>query len=165
MPQVDLNDVALFVRVVDRGGFAKAAREERVPTSTVSRAVSRLEASVGAQLLVRSTRNVLPTAEGRAFYAQVSPAILAVQHAARGVDGADKKPRGKLRVTAPNDIGATFLANVVAGFTSRYPDEWGKPLDFDGPEAEPVRDFVTANAAMWISEFHCDCLLYTSRCV
>lgn len=122
MPNPDLNDVALFVRVVDRGGFAKAAREERVPTSTVSRAVSRLEAAVGAQLLVRSTRSVLPTAEGRAFYAEASPAILALQHAARGVDGADKKPRGKLRVTAPNDIGATFLADVVAQFTARYPE-------------------------------------------
>jgi DNA-binding transcriptional LysR family regulator len=121
MAQVDLNDVALFVRVVDRGGFAKAAREERVPTSTVSRAVSRLEASVGAQLLVRSTRTVLPTAEGKAFYAEVAPAISALHHAARGVDGADKKPRGKLRVTAPNDIGAMFLGEVVAQFSVRYP--------------------------------------------
>lgn len=49
-----------------------------------------------------------------------------------------------------------YLPQFAEYFTSRYPDEWGKPLDFDGPEAEPVRDFVTANAAMWISEFHCD---------
>jgi DNA-binding transcriptional LysR family regulator len=122
MPNVDLNDVALFVRVVDREGFAKVARDVRVPTSTVSRAVSRLEATVGTQLLVRSTRSVVPTAEGRAFYQEVAPAVAALNHAARGVDGADKQVRGKLRVTAANDVGATFLGEVVADFCERYPD-------------------------------------------
>lgn len=122
VPQVDLNDVALFVRVVDRAGFAKVARELRVPTSTVSRAVSRLEATVGAQLLMRSTRSVVPTAEGHAFYREVAPAVAQLHHAARGIDGADKKPRGKLRVTTANDIGATFLGEVVAGFSARYPN-------------------------------------------
>jgi len=122
MPNVDLNDVALFVRVVDREGFAKVAREVRVPTSTVSRAISRLEATVGTQLLVRSTRSVVPTAEGRAFYREVAPAVSALHHAARGVDGADKQVRGKLRVTAANDVGATFLGEVVAEFCERHPD-------------------------------------------
>lgn len=119
---VDLNDVALFVRVVDRAGFAKVARELRVPTSTVSRAVSRLEATVGAQLLMRSTRSVVPTAEGSAFYREVAPAVASLQQAARGVDGADRKARGKLRVTTANDIGATFLGEVVAGFSARHPN-------------------------------------------
>ncbi len=122
MPNVDLNDVALFVRVVDREGFAKVARDVRVPTSTVSRAVSRLEATVGTQLLVRSTRSVVPTAAGRAFYQEVAPAVAALQHAARGVDGVDKQVRGKLRITAPNDVGATFLGEVVADFCVRHPD-------------------------------------------
>lgn len=122
MPNVDLNDVALFVRVVDREGFAKVARDVRVPTSTVSRAISRLEATVGAQLLVRSTRSVVPTAEGRAFYREVAPAVAALSLAARGVDGADKQVRGKLRVTAANDVGATFLGEVVADFCERHPD-------------------------------------------
>lgn len=121
MAQVDLNDVALFVRVVDRAGFAKVARELRVPTSTVSRAVSRLEATVGAQLLMRSTRSVVPTAEGSAFYREVAPAVASLHQAARGVDGADRKARGKLRVTTANDIGATFLGEVVASFCARHP--------------------------------------------
>ena len=122
MPNVDLNDVALFVRVVDREGFAKVARDVRVPTSTVSRAVSRLEATVGTQLLVRSTRSVVPTAEGRAFYQEVAPAVAALHHAARGVDGSDRQVRGKLRVSAANDVGATFLGDVVADFCGRYPE-------------------------------------------
>ena len=58
VPPADLNDIALFVKVIDKGGFAKAAREARLPTSTVSRAVARLEDAVGARLLHRTTRNV-----------------------------------------------------------------------------------------------------------
>ncbi len=40
--------------------------------------------------------------------------------------------------------------------THRYPDEWGAPLDFDGPGSKPVRDFVIANACAWVGEYHFD---------
>lgn len=122
MSNLDLNDVALFVRVVERAGFARVARELGVPTSTVSRAIGRLEASIGARLLSRTTRSVVPTAEGEAFFREVSPAVATLHHAARGIDGADRSARGRLRVTAPNDIGATFLADVVTEFTRHYPN-------------------------------------------
>jgi DNA-binding transcriptional LysR family regulator len=119
--EIDLNDVAMFVRAVDRAGFAKVARELGVPTSTVSRAVARLEVALGARLLQRTTRSVHPTSEGRAFYAEVAPAIAALKHAARGVEGADRAARGRLRVTAPNDLGSSFLAEVVVEFAERCP--------------------------------------------
>lgn len=41
-------------------------------------------------------------------------------------------------------------------FSSRYQCEWGDLLNFDGPNAAPVRDYVLANAAYWIQEFHLD---------
>ncbi len=41
-------------------------------------------------------------------------------------------------------------------FTDRYENEWGDALNFDGDNAEPVREFFTANAAYWIDEFHLD---------
>jgi DNA-binding transcriptional LysR family regulator len=120
--QLDLNDVAVFVRVIDRAGFAKAARELDVPTSTVSRAVARLEDALGTRLVYRNTRNVTPTSEGKAFYAQVSPAVATLRDAAQGASGADLSPRGRLRVTAPNDVGSTFVAAVVTAFVERYPN-------------------------------------------
>jgi DNA-binding transcriptional LysR family regulator len=122
MAELDLNDLAVFVRVVEHGGFAKAARELRVPTSTVSRTVARLEESVGARLLQRTTRNVQQTAEGRALFESVAPALASLVHAARNVEGADPEPRGRLRITAPNDLGTTFVADVVAAFTAKYPN-------------------------------------------
>jgi DNA-binding transcriptional LysR family regulator len=121
MAVLDLNDVAAFVRVVERAGFAKAARELGVPTSTLSRAVARLEAATGTQLVYRNTRNTTPTSEGQTFYSAVAPAVLTLQHAARAADGNEREPRGRLRISAPNDIGSTFVARLVAAFTERYP--------------------------------------------
>jgi DNA-binding transcriptional LysR family regulator len=118
----DLNDIALFVRVVDRGGFAKVARELRVPTSTVSRAVARLEAALGTQLLVRSSRAVAPTAEGQRFHREAAPSVEALRSASRGLGSTAQVPRGRLRITAPNDLGASFLGEVVATFVARYPE-------------------------------------------
>lgn len=40
--------------------------------------------------------------------------------------------------------------------TDRYDNEWGDAINFDGPNAEPVREFFITNAAYWIDEFHLD---------
>src|SRR5580658_1326781 len=79
---LDLNDLRVFVRVVDRGGFAGAARELGVPTSTVSRAIERLESGAGVRLLQRTTRHMKPTSEGRELYAAVAPAVASLRAAA-----------------------------------------------------------------------------------
>ena len=121
MRDLDLNDLRVFVRVVDRGGFAVAARELGVPTSTVSRTIARLEASTGTRLLHRTPRSVRATSEGRAIYASVSEAVATLERAARSLEPATRRPKGVLRVTAPIDIGASFLADVAVAFGERYP--------------------------------------------
>ena len=117
----DLNELRVFVRVVDRGGFAAAARELGVPVSTVSRAIVRLEERTGARLLQRTTRSVRLTSEGSALYASVGDAVGSLERAARGLEPASRVPRGLLRVSAPAEIGATFLADVAVAFGERYP--------------------------------------------
>jgi DNA-binding transcriptional LysR family regulator len=118
---LDLNDLRVFVRVVDRGAFARAARELRVPTSTVSRTISRLEQRVGARLLQRTSRSVSATGEGRALYASVSESVGALERAAHSLEPATRTPKGTLRMSAPAEIACTFLADVVVAFTERYP--------------------------------------------
>lgn len=120
MAELDLNDVAMFVRVIEHAGFAKAARVLGVPTSTVSRAVSRLEVAAGLRLVHRNTRNVTATSEGTSFYADVAPLVVALRRAARGVDDV-REARGTLRISAPNDLGATFVAGLVSAFSERHP--------------------------------------------
>jgi DNA-binding transcriptional LysR family regulator len=121
MTDLDLNDVAAFVRVVENSGFAKAARELGVPTSTVSRAVARLEETVGVRLLHRTTRNLSVTSEGNAFHQRVAPLVASLRDATRTLNAGGKEPEGLLRVTAPNDIGSAFLSEEVVRFADRYP--------------------------------------------
>lgn len=121
MADLDLNDLAVFVRVVERGGFAKAARELGVPTSTISRTVARLESLVGARLLHRTTRSVQPTSDGRELFDTVSAAVATLQQATRGLEPATGKPQGRLRMTAPNDLANTILADLIVQFVERHP--------------------------------------------
>jgi DNA-binding transcriptional LysR family regulator len=121
MADLNLDDLAIFVRVVDRGGFAGAAREMGAPTSTVSRAIARLEATAGVRLIQRTTRHARPTSEGRDLYAAVAPAVSTMRAAARALEPATRLPRGRLRVTVPNDLGASFLADAIAAFAERHP--------------------------------------------
>jgi len=121
MSDLDLNDVAAFVRVVENTGFAKAARELGVPTSTVSRAVARLEETVGVRLLHRTTRNLSVTSEGHAFHQRVAPLVNSLRDATRTLETGGKEPEGLLRITAPNDLGSAFLSEEVVRFAERYP--------------------------------------------
>jgi DNA-binding transcriptional LysR family regulator len=121
MPDLDLDDLALFVRVVERGGFAGAAREIGAPTSTVSRAIQRLESTAGVRLFHRTTRTMSPTNEGRDLYATVAPALTTLRTAARSFEPSSRKPKGRLRVTAPVDLCSTFLADALAAFLEKYP--------------------------------------------
>ncbi|HEV8245458.1 MAG TPA: LysR family transcriptional regulator [Polyangiaceae bacterium] len=121
MPHADLNDIALFVKVIDKGGFAKAAREAQVPTSTVSRAVARLEDRFGVRLIHRTTRSVAATEEGKSLYDRAAGSVLTLEAAARGSELGRGQPKGTLRLTAPSDLGTAFLAELLVEFTARYP--------------------------------------------
>ncbi|MBA3325029.1 MAG: LysR family transcriptional regulator [Rhodobacteraceae bacterium] len=71
----DLNHVALFAKVVEVGSFSAAARALGMPKATVSRNVAKLEASLGARLLHRTTRKVELTALGRAYHKEAEQGL------------------------------------------------------------------------------------------
>jgi DNA-binding transcriptional LysR family regulator len=64
-----------FVRTVDTGSLANAARELDVVPSAISKSLTRLEQSAGVQLLERSTRTLVPTKAGWAFYLAAKQAV------------------------------------------------------------------------------------------
>lgn len=121
MAQLSLDDLVLFVRVVELGSFASVARELGAPTSSVSRAIGRLEERGGVRLLQRTTRQVRPTAEGLELYESVAPSVTALRGAVQGIEPRTRKPKGRLRVTAPTDLASTFLIDVIVGFAERHP--------------------------------------------
>jgi len=117
-----LDDLATFAKVVELGSFAELARELGVPTSTVSRAIARLESDMQVRLFHRTTRSLRTTAEGAALYARVQPALGTLHAALRDVETSESQPKGLLRITAPTDLGATLVADMVGEFTTAHPD-------------------------------------------
>lgn len=118
---MDLNQLSLFVTVAEASSFTEAARRLRVPKSTVSRAVSALEASLGVRLLQRTTRSVSLTTAGRALVDRIGPRLAALTEAIDGVPELDAEPSGTLRITATADFGTEVLAEIIASFCRRYP--------------------------------------------
>jgi DNA-binding transcriptional LysR family regulator len=121
VPEVQLGDVAVFVQVVDSGGFTAAANVLHAPKSSVSRQVKRLEQRLGTQLLHRSTRAITLTDAGRDFYRRVSNALAEVGDAVTSVVDSREVPRGAVRFTAPPDLGAEVLPALLGTFAPRHP--------------------------------------------
>jgi DNA-binding transcriptional LysR family regulator len=116
----DPKDALIFTQVVDEGSFTAAARTLGLPKSTVSRRVSQLEEQLGVQLLRRTTRRLNMTDAGLAFHSratQALEALLAAEHAATSMLD---EPRGRLRVTAPAELG-TRTFEAMLGFKEVCP--------------------------------------------
>jgi DNA-binding transcriptional LysR family regulator len=117
---VDLNQMLLFVRVVQAGSFSAAARAVGVPKSTLSRKVSELEERLGARLLQRTTRTLAVTDAGRIYFDHAARVVAEAYQAERAVTQMQAAPRGLLRVTAPMSF--SMLAPIVSEYVRTYPD-------------------------------------------
>lgn len=118
----DLRDITHFVEVARLRNFTQAAGRLGVPPSTLSRRIAELEAGLGTQLLVRTTRRVDLTEAGALFLSRCEDIVEAARGARAELSELTRRPRGLLRVSMTPDFGTTFLAPVIAGFCARYPE-------------------------------------------
>ncbi|WP_208457787.1 LysR family transcriptional regulator [Burkholderia sp. BCC0405] len=116
----DLNQLLVFVRVIQAGTLSEAARRLDLPKSTVSRKVVELEERIGERLIQRTTRKLNLTDAGRVLFERLAPAICDVDEAERSVAGMRGTPRGVLRVAAPMSF--RKLGAIVAEYLVRNPD-------------------------------------------
>ena len=121
MGTVNLSGLDIFVAVAETASFSGAGRHLAVPKATVSRAIARLEADLSQQLFYRTTRRVTLTRAGRTLYKRAAPQVAALREAVTGLVEKKEQPSGILRITAPNDLGTSFLAHLAARFSARYP--------------------------------------------
>src|SRR5215467_15483057 len=96
-----LESMTAFVGVARAGGFSAASRELGIPLATLSRRVAELESALGVRLLHRSTRQVVVTDAGRAFFAACQRALDDLRDAEDAVASEHRTPRGELLITAP----------------------------------------------------------------
>ncbi|WP_223851279.1 MULTISPECIES: LysR family transcriptional regulator [Cupriavidus] len=118
----DLNDTLIFVRVVQSGSFTAAASALQIPKATVSRRVRALETHLGASLLHRTTRKLRVTEAGAAYFERCNGIAQQLAEAENAVQRIRGAPGGWLRVTLPYSFGATWVAPLISGFCTRYPD-------------------------------------------
>jgi len=114
-----LDELAIFVAILDEGSLAAAGRKLRRSPPAVTRALAVLEDRVGARLIERTTRRSRPTEAGKRL-ADYGRQVLAgygeaVREAAAGA------VRGTLRVTAPLVFGRRHITPIVASFLNAYP--------------------------------------------
>ena len=121
MATIDLSRLDVFIAVAETASFSGAGSRLGMPKATVSRAVARLEADLAQQLFYRTTRRVTLTAAGATLYKRTAPQIAALRQAVGTLAEREDEPSGVLRVTAPNDLGTSVLADVAAAFSARYP--------------------------------------------
>lgn len=118
---MDFNESAVFVKVVQAGSFSEAARQVGLPTSTVSTRVARLEKRLGITLLQRTTRRLSLTEAGSVYYHHAAQGLSYLLEAETALDEARQQPQGKLKVTAPADIGDSLLANLIQKIQCELP--------------------------------------------
>lgn len=138
----DLNDLYYFVRVVDHGGFAAAARATNMQKSKLSRRILQLEDRLGVRLVNRSTRQFSVTEVGRDYYKRCTAMLAEADAADQVVAEIRAEPKGLIRVNCPvalmhygfGSIFARFLAKntgvqIVLESTNRHVDIIGEGFD------------------------------------
>jgi len=118
----DLNLMAVFARVVEAGSFSEAARRMGCSRSAVSKAVAKLEKSLGAHLLNRTTRYLSLTEIGAAFAEHCSRILEEATEAEKLVGSLNSEARGVLRVSASVAFGTLHVAPALAKFLPRHPE-------------------------------------------
>ena len=116
-----LDEFYYFAKVVEFGGYAKAARALRIPKSRLSRHVSSLEGRLGVRLVNRSTRKFVVTEVGQEVFRHASAMLAEADAALEAVEFARAAPRGIVRVSCPVSLAQTAFTEILPEFSARYP--------------------------------------------
>lgn len=118
----NLTDVAVFVRVVERGSFTRAADELELSRAVVSKYLTRLEERLGVRLLNRTTRRLSLTEAGAELFAASRGALERIAEAEGAITRLQREPRGTLKINAPMSFGILELASALPEFLRKHPD-------------------------------------------
>lgn len=116
-----LDDLALFISIVECGSLHAAAQRHAMPPATLTRRLQKLERTLGCRLLHRSARRLLPTGEGWQYYERCRPLLTSLQQATSSLDAELNRPAGMVRVLAPVTLAGVMYREAWASFMAQYP--------------------------------------------
>jgi DNA-binding transcriptional LysR family regulator len=119
---VSPNDLRVFLAVLDEGSFRAAAKRLGVAPSKVSTTVSRIETKLGAPLLVRTTRSVRATDQGRALAGRIAPLLAEVDQACIETANSTGRVRGRLKLNVPGAVMPDILPPILTKFQRKHPE-------------------------------------------
>ena len=117
-----LEAMEMLLTAVDRGSLSAAARELKIPVSTLTRKVADLEEMLGTRLLIRTTRKLTLTDAGMSYVAAARRILDLVREQEREATGEFATAKGELVVTAPVQLGRLHVLPVINQFLAQYPD-------------------------------------------
>jgi DNA-binding transcriptional LysR family regulator len=118
----DLNDVRTFVAIGREGTLTAAARELNLPTSTVSRALTRLEKHLDVLLVQRSPRGLVMTDFGEEYLQICKRALRTLRSGSQLLENHRERPSGLIKVACPITMARSIFAPLLQDFLGRYPD-------------------------------------------
>lgn len=118
---LNLNDLRMFARVVETGGFTAASRLLNVPKQTLSKRIAELERATGVRLLQRTSRSFTVTDIGREVYAHASAIVIEAESAQAAIAGRLAEPTGLVRITASVPTAQHLLAELLPQIARDHP--------------------------------------------
>jgi DNA-binding transcriptional LysR family regulator len=122
MSDEGLDDLALFVRLVELGSFSAAARALHLPKSSLSRRLDAVEQRLGVTLMLRRASGLAPTNDGQKLYEQSLAPLRELARAQEEARQAQHGRGGLLRISAPPELGRPFLVPALARLMSENRD-------------------------------------------
>lgn len=117
-----LDDIKLFLRVLDTGSISAAARSLDVSVAVASQRLKRLEQNLSVRLLHRTTRRLHPTPEGFQLAEQGRALVEDLDALTSGLRQGAKAVCGTLRVTMPSSFGNRYISPLLPEFMAAYPE-------------------------------------------
>ena len=117
-----LNNLTLFLRIVEKGGMAAAGRELGLSPATVSERLATLETYYGARLLTRTTRSIRLTEEGQLLVDGARRLLAEAEEIKSRIKLGVEKISGTIRMSIPVDLGRNRIAPLLDGFIEHHPE-------------------------------------------
>lgn len=136
----NLDDLTVFVHVVERHSFSAAARDLHLAPKTVSKQIARLERALGTTLFERNTRNLRITGEGLAIAERARVALAVLEEVQELATGGSQELSGTIRLTAPTPFGRKFVAPAIHDFCRLHPR-----VGFDLRLSDQVQDLYSGD--------------------